>query len=636
MKKLVILFLTSFLLNSLTSFAGPKVLEVIAKLKSQPNLDLIQIDEALNDFKRDSVSMKTLSEITDFPIVRVFGLNALGVIARNTSKYKESIRLHLQALKLSEEMKNQESIINSLNMLGVSYRRLDEVRLALDFHKQALSIADKISLKSESILRSTAVSLNSIGNIYLVLKQYELAEQQFTKSMEIEKKLENKLGLAINYQNIGIIKEAQNQLDEALENYKTSLDYNIKINSELGKIICENSIGQILIKQNKPGEGLRRILPTIALAEKLGDKYYITMAKINSGWALSILKDYPSAEKYLLGGLDLAIANNFNSSTSEAYTHLAYLYESKGEYPKALENLKKKQLFSEKILNEENLRYTAELIVKYDNEKKESQIALLEKENELVKYRLFENQRIMIFAGILLSLLAGLLFIWYRQYQLKNEKQVLMLEQQMMRSQMNPHFLFNSLNSIKLYIINNEKENAVYYLNKFSKLIRAILSNSREKEISLKEELETMELYVNIESIRFTDKIHYDVIIDEKINTDQIKIPSMILQPFIENAIWHGLSNKVGDKILKIFITNKVKGQISFEIVDNGIGRQKAQEIKENKVSKQKSIGLKLTKERLENFAKNINKEIVMDFEDMLDNNQQPLGTKAIIIIPIK
>ncbi|OYU64739.1 MAG: sensor histidine kinase, partial [Cytophagaceae bacterium BCCC1] len=389
-------------------------------------------------------------------------------------------------------------------------------------------------------------------------------------------------------------------------------------------------------KQNKPKEGLKRILPTIAEAEKLGDKYYITMAKINSGWALSILKDYPSAEENLLSGLQMAVANNFNSSASEAYSHLAFLYESLGEFPKALENLKKKQLFSEKILNEENLRYTAELIVKYDNEKKESQITLLEKENEIVKYKLQENQKIMIFAGILLLLLGGLLLIWYRKYQLNNEKKVLMLEQQMMRSQMNPHFLFNSLNSIKLYIINNEKENAVYYLNKFSKLIRTILSNSREKEITLKEELETMELYINIESIRFSEKINYEVIIEESINTQQIKIPSMILQPFIENAIWHGLSNKVGDKFLKIYISSKVKGSISFEIVDNGIGRQKAQEIKENKVSKQKSIGLKLTKERLDNFAKNINKEIVMEFEDMFDKNNEPLGTKAIIVIPIK
>jgi sensor histidine kinase YesM len=96
------------------------------------------------------------------------------------------------------------------------------------------------------------------------------------------------------------------------------------------------------------------------------------------------------------------------------------------------------------------------------------------------------------------------------------------------------------------------------------------------------------------------------------------------------------LSNKVGDKFLKIYISGKVKGSISFEIVDNGIGRQKAQEINENKVSKQKSIGLKLTKERLDNFAKNINKEIVMEFEDMFDMNNEPLGTKAIIVIPIK
>ena len=636
MKKFLLFLCLLSSVVSISSFAQQKILEVADKLKSQANLDLIQIDNALGDYKRDSLSMKTLSEIRDFPIGRIFGLNALGVLARNTSRYQESIRLHLKALRLSEEIKNQESIINSLNMLGVSYRRLDEVRLALDFHKQALSIAEKVKVKSESILRNTAVSLNSIGNIYLTLKQYDLAEQQFIKSLEIEKTLENKLGLAINYQNLGIIKEAQNKLDEALVRYRLSLDYNNQIDSKLGKIICQNSIGQILIKQNKPKEGLKRILPTIVEAEKLGDKYYITMAKINSGWALSILKDYPSAEENLVSGLQMAVANNFNSSASEAYAHLAFLYESMGEFSKALENLKKKQLFSEKILNEENLRYTAELIVKYDNEKKESQITLLEKENEIVKYKLLENQKIMIFAGILLLLLGGFLFIWYRKYQLDNEKKVLMLEQQMMRSQMNPHFLFNSLNSIKLYIINNEKENAVYYLNKFSKLIRTILSNSREKEITLKEELETMELYINIESIRFSEKINYEVIIEEGIDTQQIKIPSMILQPFIENAIWHGLSNKVGDKFLKIYISGKVKGSISFEIVDNGIGRQKAQEIKENKVSKQKSIGLKLTKERLDNFAKNINKEIVMEFEDMFDMNNEPLGTKAIIVIPIK
>lgn len=106
------------------------------------------------------------------------------------------------------------------------------------------------------------------------------------------------------------------------------------------------------------------------------------------------------------------------------------------------------------------------------------------------------------------------------------------LEQDMLRSQMNPHFIFNSLNSIKLYIINNEKENAVYYLNKFSKLIRKILMASKEKQISLAEELETMKLYINIENIRFSNEINYTTKVSDNIDIESIKVPSLILQPF--------------------------------------------------------------------------------------------------------
>lgn len=316
------------------------VLTLAKSLNNKSDLNLMQIDSIFNSYKRDSVQMKQLATVSDFPMVKIFAINSLGIIARNTSQYKKSIDLHTQALRLSENISNQESIISSLNLIGVAYRRLDNVRLALDYHKQALALAEKMPDKTEGILRSTAVSLNSIGNIYLTLKQYELAQNQFEKSLEIEKKLDNKLGLAINYQNLGIIKEAQNELNDALENYSTSLEYNNAINSKLGKIICNNSIAQILIKMNKPKEGLKLILPSIKSAEELGDKFYITMALINSGWAYSILKDYANAEKNLMDGLKLAKANQFNSSTSEAYSHLAFLYESKGDYVKALENLK--------------------------------------------------------------------------------------------------------------------------------------------------------------------------------------------------------------------------------------------------------------------------------------------------------
>ena len=119
-------------------------------------------------------------------------------------------------------------------------------------------------------------------------------------------------------------------------------------------------------------------------------------------------------------------------------------------------------------------------------------------------------------------------FIAYRNRTLKNEKHILTLEQDMLRSQMNPHFIFNSLNSIKLYIINNEKENAVYYLNKFSKLIRKILIASKEKETSLKGELETMQLYMNIENIRFSNEINFEINVEDSLNLDVIKVPSLI------------------------------------------------------------------------------------------------------------
>ncbi len=132
------------------------------------------------------------------------------------------------------------------------------------------------------------------------------------------------------------------------------------------------------------------------------------------------------------------------------------------------------------------------------------------------------------------------------------EKELAELKITALKSQMNPHFIFNSLNSIKLYIIDNDKDNAVYYLNKFSKLIRKILASTRVKEISLEEELDILKLYVGIENIRFENKINLKINVDPDLDIETVKLPSLILQPFLENAIWHGLPSKKGEKILRI------------------------------------------------------------------------------------
>lgn len=217
----------------------------------------------------------------------------------------------------------------------------------------------------------------------------------------------------------------------------------------------------------------------------------------------------------------------------------------------------------------------------------------------------------------------------------KYEKELAELKLSSLRSQMNPHFIFNSLNSIKRYIIDSEKENAVFYLNKFSKLIRKILSSTASREIALSEELETIKLYVKIENIRFNNTIDFIVDVDKTLNLTAIKIPSLITQPFIENAIWHGLSLKENDRKLVLKISRENSLQLKIEIIDNGIGRVKSAQIKEKKLHKRTSFGIKLSKERLMHFSSDFKGDYKLTFSDLYQE-AIPSGTKVTLLIPIQ
>jgi ligand-binding sensor domain-containing protein len=207
-------------------------------------------------------------------------------------------------------------------------------------------------------------------------------------------------------------------------------------------------------------------------------------------------------------------------------------------------------------------------------------------------------------------------------------------EQKALRAQMNPHFIFNALNSIQRYVIAKDTFAAYNYLEKFSKLIRAILENSQYKKISLDEELQTIDLYIQIESLRFDNKFSYSIAIAPNVNRD-FKIPTMLIQPFIENAIWHGLLPKKDKTDLKLDI--EIYSQASFliiEIEDNGIGRKRSEEIKENNRLKKNSLGMKITQERIDSLNNGLNETgINLEIIDLLDNQANPKGTKVCISI---
>lgn len=615
---------------------GQKLDSIIYKSGINEKSTPFEVEKTLGKSKNDTTFLKAIIEKSALKSLKIGCLNLLGISARNNSQYLKALKYHEEAFTASNKANLPEHKAFSLNMIGVAYRRIDNIKDALENHNAALQILENLKPESESILRNTAISLNSIGNIFLSLKQYDLAQKNFEKSLEIEKQVKNTLGLAINNQNLGYISETLNDFKAALNYYKISLKYNKEIESKLGIVICNNSIAQVLLKQNKTLDAQSYIEPSLKLSDELGDDYYKTLTKTNAGWIYSNLNQKEKALKFLNEALALADKNKLISSQEEIHKQFANHYEHNKEPGKSLFHLRKQQFYAQEVLNESNLKFTSELLQKYDSEKKETQISLLEKENELVKYKLARNSAITIFSVVLMVLLGLVMYNLYRNWQIRSQRKVLVLEQQMLRSQMNPHFLFNSLNSIKLYIINNEKEKAVFYLNKFSKLMRNILNNSQEKEITLKEELDMTELYMNLENIRFDEQINFNIIHDKNLNLENIKVPSLILQPFVENAIWHGLSNKSGDKNLKINILKISEKNIAIEIIDNGIGRIKAAEIKAQKISKQQeSMGLKITKSRLENFAKNMNGEISIEFVDLIDSKNEALGTKVIISLPI-
>ena len=596
-----------------------------------------EVHKVMGPNRNDTLFMRYFDDISKREKYRAgqgYALNELGRKYRNISNYDKAVELHLEALAISEKADNLDFKIYSLNNLGVVYRRLFSIRAAMDYSQDALELAESVENPSDGIKRSINVSYNSIGNLYLMLDQYDEAIVYFEKSVQLEGELGNTLGLAVNYQNIGKCLEEKGSLDEALENYRKSLAFNEQIDSDMGRVICNTSIAQIYIKQNRP-EGALRLLDAVRpMAENLEDRFLIAPVYISTGWAQMVLGKYDEGEHSLSQGLKVASTFKLKEACSKAHNLLSELFQNKGDYKKALENKILAVDINRQLFNKNTVRYVNDLLFRYNSGKTLNDVQQLAQQNEMYQMELRTTRTTLLISGIALALLAGIFYILYRQYQLKNEKKMLTLEQSMLRSQMNPHFLFNSLNSIKLYIINNEQKNAVRYLNKFSKLVRRILESSSIRETSLAEELETVELYMSIENIRFSDEINFKIHIDDEIDVHNIRVPSLILQPFLENALWHGLSSKLGEKRIAISIARNKNDYIQIAIIDNGIGRTAAETIKRNKVLKRQSVGISITKERLANFAKDYQNSFYIDIIDLYANDGTACGTRVVLNLP--
>jgi len=325
-------------------------------------------------------------------------------------------------------------------------------------------------------------------------------------------------------------------------------------------------------------------------------------------------------------------------------SRILYLdYKAIKNHKKALEMHELNKVTSEDLLNKEmhEKMLKAELKFMFDKKellmktKNEKLINKMKQESETENVR--KNNMIIILASLFIVLCVGL----FSLYKVQKQKAIIALQnsdlfrQKMLLSQMNPHFIFNSINSIQNYVLNKNEDAAYNYLAKFSKLIRMVLNNSREDDITLDVEIETLALYVDLEQLRFDNKFSYELNISEELNQFDIKIPAMLIQPYLENAILHGLMNLDGERNgeLKIEI-QKQNHLLKVIIEDNGVGRVRSNEFKNN--STHNPLAMKLTEERLEMISKLENtKNVKVIVIDLYNEEQNACGTRVELFLPL-
>ncbi|MBL7913497.1 MAG: histidine kinase [Bacteroidia bacterium] len=249
-----------------------------------------------------------------------------------------------------------------------------------------------------------------------------------------------------------------------------------------------------------------------------------------------------------------------------------------------------------------------------------------------------------LFTILLTLMISGSIFSLYRirvRHIEKTEaiktdfnKQLAETEMRALRAQMNPHFIFNCLNSINRYIIKNDQKTASLYLTKFAKLIRLILDNSEQHMVALSQEMEALKLYIEIEALRFDHRFSYEIDVDSEVNTDSIYVPSMIIQPFVENAIWHGLLHKETPGRLIVRLKRESE-MLIVEVQDDGVGREKAMEMKSKSATTRKSLGLKITADRLKMLHSNNSEEGGIEYIDLYNSDKEASGTLVRIKIPV-
>jgi tetratricopeptide (TPR) repeat protein len=581
---------------------------------------------------------------------------------------RQALRYAQEAADLSEKLGMPPDADIYLNMAR-AYGRIPDNENALSHYKTALSIA---SAKKDST--SMAWIHGALGYHYYILRNVPASLSEFEKETELGEALNNRKiiadgwfgkALAYNifeeyksmydafqqffiyadfnqdqrrisdaYRLTGMYFRSINQFQEAIDANQKSYDMaaSISDSSLMGGAL--NHMAWYYYEMGNLDKSLE-IYHKNLVFYKTGGGNVLANVYGNIGNIYRDWERYPEAIDYYNKSIELSKKNKDIFNLSWLYEDISKMYERTGDYRQAYENQKLASVYGDSLMSANYQQTLAGARAQYEAEK-------TAKELELLELRLQRNRFLVWGLIVGFGMIASVTILLITRYRFRSRQRIdamnhtiSELNQTNLRQQMNPHFIFNTLNSIQYYVFQNDKISSNNYMTKFASLIRKTLENSKHTEISIKEELDALHLYLELEELRFKEKFDWTIKVDEEIDTLAYKIPTMLIQPYVENAITHGLMNKENGKGRLLVELQLQKDQILCMIEDNGIGRAKAMEINQKKENHHMSMGTNITESRLKLVNEIYGKSMIVNYTDLLDESGEPAGTKVELSIPI-
>lgn len=564
-------------------------------------------------------------------------LSNLGDFLFNKGMTNEAYESYTESLRYFKKTGFKEGIARSQFNIGMIFKLNGNYSTASDYFFKALKLSESIN----DTIR-TALTLEEIGNIYLRQKLYNKADNYYKKALRVIDKDTSdyhtfiKAGLKCN---MAITNEKLNNSDKATEYYKKALTLYKNIDYKPGVANIFLNLGELYNKMERYDQALIYNNESLKIYKALNNPGGVAFAEYNRGSIYRGMKQYAAALQLFQKAFDAAQITGDRNLMKNITEEMSLAYESVKDYKNAFNSYKIFKSLSDSLYNDETTRKITSLELQYQFDKKQEAMEFAQQQKDLRYEANLSKQKLIVKVIIAFaSLLVLLLFTGFGYYRNRQAARLHSLEidlnhniQQSLSHQMSPHFIFNCLNSIKALILDNKTEETEQYFGIFAGLMRKNLKYSMSPVIPVKNEIEALCQYVELEQLRFKNKLTFRIEVEKDIDQYACKIPSLLLQPFVENAIVHGLKEKeYGTIILEIKLSNN---EILCSIDDDGIGRIKAKET--GRKTGHTSYGTDLTEKRLELIYKLYGEARKLSVIDKYDQNGIATGTRVEFGIPI-